>query len=52
MSISTVNYCDTFFPKLDLNRIIGISTYDTLHQIQLELKTNALSVNSKLGGAT
>ena len=52
MSISTVNYRKTFFPKLDLTRIIGIPTYDALHQINLELKNSALSVKSNLGGAT
>jgi uncharacterized phage-associated protein len=50
MSIPAVNYRETFFPKPDLTRIIGIPTYDTLHQMQLELKSNALSVHSNLGG--
>ena len=50
--ISTVNYRDTFFPKPDITRILGIPTYDALHQMQLELKTNALSVHSKLWGPT
>ena len=52
MSISTVNYRKTFFPKLDLTRIIGIPTYDALHQINLELKNSALSIKSNLEGAT
>jgi hypothetical protein len=51
MSIPSVNYRETFFPKPDLTRIIGIPTYEALHQMQLELKTNALSVHSNLGGA-
>jgi hypothetical protein len=50
-SIPSVNYRETFFPKPDLTRIIGIPTYEALHQMQLELKTNALSVHSNLGGA-
>ena len=52
MSISTVNYIETFFPKLDLTRILGIPTYDSLHQMQIELKINALYVHSNLGGGT
>ena len=35
MSIYTVNYRETFLPKLDLTRILGISTYNALHQMQL-----------------
>ena len=52
MSISTVNYQETFLLKPDLIRIIGIPTYDNLHQMQLELKSNALYVHSNLGGGT
>ena len=52
MSISTVNYQETFLLKPDLIRIIGIPTYDNLHQMQLELKRNALSFHHKLGGGT
>ena len=52
MIISMVKYCETFFLKPDITRIFGIPTYDAFHQIQLELKTNALSAHSNLGGAT
>ena len=52
MIISMVNYCETFFLKPDTTRIFGIPTYDAFHQIQLELKTNALSVHSNLGVST
>ena len=52
MSISTVNYRRTFHSKLDLTRILGILTYDALHQMQLELKSKALSVHFNLGGRT
>ena len=52
MIISTVNYRETFFPKPDLTRILGIPTYDALHQLKLELKSNILSVHSNLGGGT
>ena len=52
MIISTVNYHKTFFPKPDLTRILGIPTYNALHQMQLELKSNAVYVHSNIGGAT
>ena len=52
MSIPSVNYRETFFFKPDLTNIFGIPTYTYLHQIQLELKINALSVHSNLGGVT
>ena len=52
MSISMVKYHKTFFPEPYLTRILSIPTYDALHQIQLELKSNALSVHSNLGGFT
>ena len=52
MSIPSVNYRETFFPKPDLSKILGLPTYDSLHQMQLELKSNALSVHSNLGGGT
>ena len=52
MIILTVNYREKFFPKLDLTRILGIPTYDSLHQIKLELDINALYVHSNLGGGT
>ena len=52
MSISSINYCETFYTELDLTRIIVIPTYYYFHRMQLELKTNALSVHSNLVGAT
>ena len=52
MRISTGNYQKTIFPKRDLTRILGIPTYDALHQMQLELNINALYVHSNLGGVT
>ena len=48
MSISSVNYQETFLPKPDLTRILGIPTYYALQQIQLELKGKALYVQSNL----
>ena len=52
MRISTVNYQETFFLKPYLTRILRIPTYDALHQMKLELKSNALSIHSNLGGGT
>ena len=52
MSIFTVKCCKTFFSKLDLTRILGIPTYDALHQMMLKLKSNALSIHSNIGGGT
>ena len=52
MSISMVNFYETFFPKPDLTIILGTPTYDDLHQMQLEILKNALSIHSNLGYAT
>ena len=52
MNISTVNYLKSSFPKTDITIILGIPTYDALHQMELEIKTNAISVHSNLGVAT
>ena len=52
MSISAVNYYETFLPKPDFIITLGITTYDALQQKRLELKINALSVHFNLGGAT
>ena len=50
MSISAVNYRETHFAYPDLTRIIGCPTYDTLHILKNEIKANAISVHSNLGG--
>ena len=52
MSIYTVNYHNNFFPKPELTIILGILTYNALHHMQLELKNNALSFHSNIGGST
>ena len=52
MSISTVKYQETFFPKPDLTIILGIPNCDALHQMKLELNSNDLSVHSNLGGVS
>jgi hypothetical protein len=50
MSIAAINYRETYFPVKDLTHIIGIPTYETLHVMHLELKTNSTSIHSNLGG--
>ena len=50
MSIAAINYREAFFPIKDLTRIIGMPTYETLHMMYLELKTNSTSVHSNLAG--
>ena len=52
MSTSTVNYRENFFLKPYLAIILSIPTYDDLHQVQLKLESNYLSVQSNLGGGT
>ena len=51
-SIPLVNYCGTFSPNLGLTKIFVIPTYESLHQMQLELKTNDISVHYNLGVGT
>ena len=50
MSVAAINYREAFFPMKDLTRIIGMPTYETLHMMHLELKTNSTSVHSNLAG--
>jgi hypothetical protein len=49
MSIPTVNYREIFFEHPDLTKILGIPSYDTLHTLNQEIKSNAISVHSNLG---
>ena len=49
---STVNYRDTHFKRAHLNPIRGEPTYDTVHKLWNEVKANARSVYSNLGGGT
>ena len=51
-SAKDVNYKDNFFEKAELTKIIGEPTYDTLQTLLRELKANARSVHSNLGGGT
>ena len=50
MSIPTVNYRESFFEKPDLTPVIGKPDYETLYQTIVDLRTNAISVHSNLGG--
>ena len=50
MSIPTVNYRESFFEKPDLTPVIGKPDYETLYQTIIDLRTNAISVHSNLGG--
>ena len=50
MSIPAVNYRETSFEKPDLTLIIGKPDFETLYQLIIDLRTNALSVHSNLGG--
>ena len=50
MTASTVNYQETFFEKKDLTKIRGKRTYETLQRLIKELKANASTVHSDLGG--
>jgi len=52
MSIPTTNYRETYFPKPDLSPIIGKPTFEDLYQIIIDLRLNAQSVHSNLGGGS
>ena len=47
---SSVNYKYSYFEHLVLTEIRGEPTYETLHHIKNELKANASSVPTTLGG--
>ena len=49
---STVNYRDTHFERANLTPIRGKPMYETVHKLWNEVKANARSVNSNLGGGT
>ena len=48
-SSNTINYRE-MFPKTDLTPILDIPTFETVHQLIQEVKANAASVHSNLGG--
>ena len=45
-----INYKDTYFQFKELNRIHGEPTYDTIKKLHDQVKANAASVPSTLGG--
>ena len=49
MKIS-INYKRTLFEKANLTPIHGKPTFETLHKLQNEIKANAKSIYSNLGG--
>ena len=49
-STSYVNYKDSYFENPVLTTIRGEPTYETLHHLRSELKANAISVPTTLGG--
>ena len=51
-AVSDINYKDNFFEKQELTKIVGEPTYETLQQLLRELKANARTVHSNLGGGT
>ena len=50
LSSSLTDYRDLYFEHKNLTRISGEPTFVMLHQLLLELKANAVSVPSTLGG--
>ena len=50
MTISTLNYLGTIFEHPDLNKIIGVLTYETLHLLHNKIKSNTMAVHSNPGG--
>ena len=48
MTISTVNYRETIFDNPDVSKIMGVPTYETLHFLHNEVKSNAMSVHSNI----
>ena len=47
---SSIDYKETLFPKPELTKIRGEPTFETLDLLIRELKANARSVHSNLGG--
>ena len=49
---STVNLCDTHFERANLTPIRGEPTYEKVHKLWNEVKANAHSMYSNLGGGS
>ena len=52
MTSASVNYTKTHFEFKEPTRILGWPTYDTLEELHNQLKANAKTVFSNLGGGT
>ena len=50
MSSTNIDYVDTYFKFSTLTKIHGEPTYETLKTVKNELKSNACSVTTDLGG--
>ena len=50
MASSNVNYCDNHFERANLTPICGELTFKSLRKLRNEIKANARSVYSHLGG--
>lgn len=50
MVSSAINYKDIYFERKDLKRIHKEPTFETLHDLEKDLKANAQSVPSTLDG--
>ena len=50
MAISTVNYLITILEYPNLTKIIVVPTYDTLHLLHHEIKSDVIAVHINIGG--
>ena len=50
MQNNNIDYANTYFRYRNPTKIIGEPTYKTLKKLKLELRANASSVDSNLGG--
>jgi hypothetical protein len=50
MSIPVVNYRENLFVKPDLSPILGQPDFESLYQLNTDLRANAFSVHSNIGG--
>ena len=48
--MSNINYKYTLFDQANLTPILGKPTFETLHKLRNEIKTNAKAVYSNVGG--
>ena len=50
MAIYTTNYRKIIFEHPNLSKIMGVPTYDTIHLLHNEIKSNTMAVHSNLRG--